>query len=72
MQTTVDVARELGYGAQFSFIPKGTPSATSQDDFTWTVTYDSSKVQRILGLKFRTKQELLADTLEDFKRRGWV
>ena len=68
----VDVADELGYSAQFPAIPKGNPNATSQEGFSWTVTYDSSKVQNLLGLTYRNKQELVKDTLEDFKSRGWI
>ncbi|KNZ74715.1 NADPH-dependent methylglyoxal reductase GRE2 [Termitomyces sp. J132] len=35
------------------------------------VRYDTSKAQRILGLKYRTKVEVTRDTLADFERRGW-
>ncbi|KAH9487431.1 hypothetical protein JR316_0001506, partial [Psilocybe cubensis] len=35
------------------------------------ITYDKSKEERILGIKFHTKLETTKDTLEDFARRGW-
>ncbi|KAF5377007.1 hypothetical protein D9615_007320 [Tricholomella constricta] len=35
------------------------------------VEYDTSKGARILGLKYRTKEELTRDTLADFEKRGW-
>ncbi|CAA7269673.1 unnamed protein product [Cyclocybe aegerita] len=34
-------------------------------------TYDKSKEERILGIKFKTMEETAKDTLEDFARRGW-
>ncbi|KAG6855973.1 hypothetical protein H0H87_008871 [Tephrocybe sp. NHM501043] len=35
------------------------------------VAYDSSKAARILGLNFRTKEEITRDTLADIEERGW-
>ncbi|KAF8808073.1 NAD(P)-binding protein [Phlegmacium glaucopus] len=33
--------------------------------------YDTSKQQRILGIKFKSKVETTKDILEDFAKRGW-
>ncbi|KAG6856805.1 hypothetical protein H0H87_000502 [Tephrocybe sp. NHM501043] len=35
------------------------------------VAYDSSKAARILGIKYRTKEDVTRDTLADFENRGW-
>ncbi|KAG6830276.1 hypothetical protein H0H92_001542 [Tricholoma furcatifolium] len=35
------------------------------------VRYDTSKGERILGLKYRTAVEVTRDTLADFEKRGW-
>ncbi|KAJ6538202.1 D-lactaldehyde dehydrogenase [Mycena vulgaris] len=35
------------------------------------VTYDTSKSQTILGLRYRSKEEMMTRFLEDLKRRGW-
>ena len=37
----------------------------------YLISYDKSKEQRILGIKFHTMAETAKDTLEDFARRGW-
>ncbi|RDB27412.1 hypothetical protein Hypma_004368, partial [Hypsizygus marmoreus] len=35
------------------------------------VQYNTEKATRILGIKYRTKEELARDTLADFEKRGW-
>ena len=35
------------------------------------VSFEATKAARILGLKYRSKEELTRDTLVDFHRRGW-
>ena len=37
----------------------------------YKVTYDTSKEERILGIKYRTMADTTRDTLEDIARRGW-
>ncbi|KAF8148636.1 hypothetical protein B0H34DRAFT_736338 [Crassisporium funariophilum] len=37
----------------------------------YVTSYDKSKEQRILGIKFKTQLETTKDTLEDFAKRGW-
>ena len=34
--------------------------------------YDTSKIQRLFGIQFRTMEEMVKDALEDFKARGWI
>ncbi|RXW15439.1 hypothetical protein EST38_g10412 [Candolleomyces aberdarensis] len=53
-------------------LPKGFPKITAQpQNLTYKVRYDTAKEQRILGVKYRTKEETTRDTVEDFVRRGW-
>lgn len=51
-------------------LPKGFPEITAQPQ-TYKVRYDTAKEQRILGVKYTTKEETTRDTVEDFVRRGW-
>ncbi|KAG5641705.1 hypothetical protein DXG03_004409 [Asterophora parasitica] len=48
-------------------LPVGYPDVATKDP----VKYDTTKGARILGLKYRTKEELTRDTLADFEKRGW-
>ena len=66
----VDAAYSLGYGEKYSEIPKGTPGAGK--DINWSIIYDSSKVRDVLGLKFKSVEEATKDTIEDYKARGWI
>ncbi len=34
--------------------------------------YDTSKVRKLFGIKFHTMEEMVKDSLEDFKARGWI
>ena len=43
--------------------PPGTPSA---------VKVDNSKAIQVLGIRYRSKEEIIHDTLEDFRQRGWA
>ncbi|KAJ3517048.1 hypothetical protein NLJ89_g749 [Agrocybe chaxingu] len=47
----------------------GYPEILQQN--TILASYDKSKEERILGIKFKTMEETARDTLEDFARRGW-
>ena len=33
--------------------------------------FDTTKVKKILKIKFRSKEETAKDTLEEFKAKGW-
>ncbi|RXW23027.1 hypothetical protein EST38_g2830 [Candolleomyces aberdarensis] len=53
-------------------LPKGFPEITAQpQSLTYKIRYDTAKKQRILGVKYRTKEETTRDTVEDFVSRGW-
>jgi len=51
-------------------LPKGFPEIL-QGEKIYHISYDKSKEQRILKIKFRTQVDTTKDTLEDFSRRGW-
>jgi nucleoside-diphosphate-sugar epimerase len=34
--------------------------------------YDNSKGKRILGIRYHTLEETVADSLEDFQKKGWI
>ena len=34
--------------------------------------YDTSKVHTLFGIQFHTMEEMVKDSLEDFKGRGWI
>ncbi|KAG5719285.1 NADPH-dependent methylglyoxal reductase GRE2 [Termitomyces sp. T112] len=70
-QDWLDVARSLSPSPIPSHpdLPVGFPGAGATAKPP--VRYDTSKAQRILGLKYRTKVEVTRDTLADFERRGW-
>jgi len=51
-------------------LQKGFPEIL-QGEKVYLISYDKSKEQRILGIKFHTQVETAKDTLEDFARRGW-
>jgi len=49
--------------------PKGYPKIPNEDTFVGML--DTTKEQRILGIKYRTKPETAKDTLEYFTSKGW-
>ncbi|KDR70025.1 hypothetical protein GALMADRAFT_255392 [Galerina marginata CBS 339.88] len=49
---------------------KGFPEIL-ESERVYHISYDKSKEQKILGIKFHTKVETSKDTLEDFAKRGW-
>ena len=50
--------------------PEGTPGAGKS--FQHQQIYDTTKARTELGIQFRDKATTAADTLEDFKQKGWV
>lgn len=50
-------------------LPKGVPGAGA--DAVYLFQFDTTKQARILGIKFRSKEDSARDLLEDFERRGW-
>ncbi|KAF5377008.1 hypothetical protein D9615_007321 [Tricholomella constricta] len=65
----IDVANALSP----SPIPSHTPLPVGYPGVPWKSPgeFDNAKGARILGLKYRTKEELTRDTLADFEKRGW-
>ncbi|KAJ7599044.1 D-lactaldehyde dehydrogenase [Mycena floridula] len=49
-------------------ISKGAPTSAA---ISHKINYNTSKGLKIFGIKYRTREELARDTLEDFERRGW-
>ncbi|KAF8879133.1 D-lactaldehyde dehydrogenase [Infundibulicybe gibba] len=47
--------------------PRGEPGRK----ITHMMEYDTSKAARILGMRYRTMEEIITDTLADYQRRGW-
>jgi nucleoside-diphosphate-sugar epimerase len=41
------------------------------EEKAYRVRYSTEKQERLLGLKYHTKEETTRDILEDFKKRGW-
>jgi len=69
-QDWIDVANSLSPSPIPSHtLSRGTPGGAV--NIVYKVKYDTSKSDRILGLKYRTKEELVRDTLADFEARGW-
>ena len=70
--STVDTANALPTNpleGRFALY-KGDPHLL-EGERTYRVTYDTSKEERILGIKYRTMADTTRDTLEDIARRGW-
>ncbi|KAG6328854.1 hypothetical protein ID866_10235 [Astraeus odoratus] len=72
-QDFVDAANALRPAPKLSKpLPKGIPgSGTAHPHTIHMVTYDVTKVNRILGLKYRSIAETTLDTLTDYEARGW-
>jgi hypothetical protein len=49
---------------------KGTPGAGKSTQHP--VLFKNDKGINVLGLKYRSKEETVKDSIEDFKRRGWI
>jgi nucleoside-diphosphate-sugar epimerase len=49
---------------------KGVPGAGK--DAVHKIQYKNEKSVEVLGLKYRTMEETTRDSIEDFKKRGWV
>lgn len=61
----VDIANSLT-PAPYHKIAKGTAGTAHRG-----IKFDTSKERRILGLQFRTMEEVTRDVLADYTRRGW-
>lgn len=65
--TLVNVANALSP----SPYPSGSLSKGEVGDLGRLQTVDNSKSKSILGIKYKTIEELTRDTLADFESRGW-
>ncbi|KAI5993189.1 hypothetical protein EDC04DRAFT_2910899 [Pisolithus marmoratus] len=72
-QDFIDAANALSPPPQLSKpIPKGQPgSGTGHPDTVHLVIFDTSKSDRVLGLKYRTIETTTKDTFADYQARGW-
>ncbi|KAJ3719624.1 D-lactaldehyde dehydrogenase [Lentinula guzmanii] len=52
-------------------LPKGVPISSSDPEIVYQIQYDTSKADRLLGIKYRTKEDLIKDTFADYEARGW-
>lgn len=61
----MDAAHSLSPGERGNFdIPSG-----KQGNKSFAITFDTEKKRRILGMKFRTMEEMTRDFLADFQSR---
>ena len=72
-QDFIDAANKISPPPKLSQkLPVGNPGAGSADPSTiHMMRYDTSKAARVLGLKYRSIEEMTRDTIADFEARGW-
>ncbi|KAJ3752509.1 D-lactaldehyde dehydrogenase [Lentinula raphanica] len=72
-QEWLDVANSLAptYLPSHPNLPKGVPITSSDPKIVHQIQYDTSKADRLLGIKYRTKEDLIKDTFVDYEARGW-
>lgn len=61
----VNEARKFAPG-----IPVGNTSYTPPE--VYPLNYDTSRAAKLLGISYRTKEEMTRDTIADFKQKGWL
>ncbi len=54
-----------------SKVPAGDPDY-NPDNASFPSTYNADKSVRILGIRYRSIEELTKDSLDDFTARGWL
>ncbi|KAF5353764.1 hypothetical protein D9757_012943 [Collybiopsis confluens] len=71
-QEWVDLANSLAptHFPSHSNLAKGSPIPDGTRP-SYRVMYDTSKAHRLLGLKYRSREECLQDTFADYMARGW-
>ena len=52
-------------------IPEGDPNYNPEDAF-FPTRYIADKSINVLGITYRSMDELTKDSLDDFKARGWL
>ncbi|KAJ4490514.1 D-lactaldehyde dehydrogenase [Lentinula aciculospora] len=72
-QEWLDVANSLGptFLSSHPDLPKGVPISSSDPGIVHQIQYNTSKAERLLGIKYRTKEDLVKDTFTDYESRGW-
>ncbi|KAJ3712421.1 hypothetical protein C8R42DRAFT_317352 [Lentinula raphanica] len=72
-QEWLDVANSLAptYLPSHPNLPKGVPITDSDPEIVYQVQYDTFKADRLLGIKYRSKEDLIKDTFADYEARGW-
>ncbi|KAJ3754083.1 D-lactaldehyde dehydrogenase [Lentinula raphanica] len=71
-QEWLDVANSLAptYLPSHGNLPKGV-SISPATEIVHQIQYDTSKADRLLGIKYRSKEDLVKDTFADYEARGW-
>lgn len=56
------------------FYPNVSPRDETYDseNATYVFMYDTAKAARLLGLKYRSIEEVTKDIVQDFKARKWI
>ncbi|KAJ3852270.1 D-lactaldehyde dehydrogenase [Lentinula lateritia] len=72
-QEWLDVANSLApiYLPSHPDLPKGVPISKSDPQIIHQIQYNTSKAERLLGIKYRTKEATVQDTFADYEARGW-
>jgi hypothetical protein len=52
-------------------LPRGNMEYDPTTKAALTFIFDTTKMNKILGIKLKTMEETTKDVLEDFKQRGW-
>ncbi|KAI9058008.1 D-lactaldehyde dehydrogenase [Trametes sanguinea] len=66
-QQFIDVARKYT-----DKIPRGRPEAYDPSKVVFQIKYNSEKSRRILGVQYRSIEDTVKDTIEDYKTKGWL
>ncbi|TEB26681.1 D-lactaldehyde dehydrogenase [Coprinellus micaceus] len=66
----IDTVNALASPAIQPVLPKGYPELAS-GEIPYHIRVDTSKGERLLGLKYRTKEDMVRDIWADVERRGW-
>jgi nucleoside-diphosphate-sugar epimerase len=71
-QEWVDIANSIApkYLPSHQSLPKGVP-IPADTKVVYRINYDTSKANRLLGIKYRSREECLKDTFGDYEAHGW-
>lgn len=51
---------------------KGLPGPLPKGEIKYRIVFDNSKSQKVLGLRYHTKEETVRDTLAKAIKEGWL